>query len=71
MIILKFRWLKWLKGKTIKFKNYVKKIKLLFMVYAGFGSILIPENSGKQNPDESYTNKYQYHAGYSFDYKLV
>ena len=61
------------KGKTVKFKNYAKNklIKLPSMIYASFESILIPENSGKQNPDESYTNKYQNHVGYSFGYKVV
>ena len=29
-------------------------MKLLFMVSADFGSILIPENNEKQNSDESY-----------------
>ena len=27
------------------------------MIYANFESTLIPGNNGKQNPDESYTNK--------------
>ena len=34
-------------------------MKSLFMIYADFGSILVPEDNGKQNPKESYTNKYQ------------
>ena len=29
------------------------------MFYADFESILVPEGNGKQNPNESYTNKYQ------------
>ena len=28
-------------------KNYERKIKLSFMIYAGFESILVPENNGK------------------------
>ena len=43
----------------IRFKNYERKIKSPFMIYADFESILIPEDNGKQNPEESYTNKYQ------------
>ena len=35
------------KGKFINFKNFGRKIKLLFMIYADFESILIPENNGK------------------------
>ena len=30
------------------------------MIYADFESILVPKNNGKQNPNESYVNKYQY-----------
>ena len=41
------------------------------MIYVDFESILIPENNVKQNPDKSYTNKYQNHVDYSFDCKLV
>ena len=29
------------------------------MIYAAFESMLVPKDNGKQNPDESYTNKYQ------------
>ena len=45
------------KGKYIKFKNFGRKIKSPFTIYADFESILVPEDNGKQNPDESYTNK--------------
>ena len=31
----------------------------------------MPENNGKQNPEESYTNKYQKHIACSYLYKLV
>ena len=26
------------------------------MIYADFESVLVPENNGRQNPEESYTN---------------
>ena len=29
------------------------------MIYADFEYTLVPENNGKQNRDESYTNKYK------------
>ena len=58
------------KCEIIKFKNYSRKNFSLFMTLADFGSILIPKNNGKQNPDESYTNKHQNHIGCSFAYKL-
>ena len=41
-----------------------------FMIYADFEITLVPEN-GKQNPNESYTIKYQKHVACSDGYKLV
>ena len=41
------------------------------MIYADLESNLIPEKNGKQNSDESYTNKYQNHVGCSYRYKLT
>ena len=32
---------------------------------------MVPENNAKENPDESYSNKYQKHVAYSYGYKLV
>ena len=40
-------------------------------IYVDFDSILLPENNGKQNPEESYTNKYQKLITCSYGYKLV
>ena len=50
------------KDKYVRFKNYESKIKSLFMIYADFESILVPENNRKQNPNKSYTKKYQKHV---------
>ena len=41
------------------------------MVYADFESILVPEDNGKQNTEESYMNKYQKHIASSYGFKLV
>ena len=41
------------------------------MIYADFESILVPEDNGKPNPEESYTHKYQKHTACSYGYKLV
>ena len=41
------------------------------MIYADFESILLSEDNGKQNPNESHTNKYQKHIACSYDYKFV
>ena len=50
------------KGEYIKFKNYERKIKQPFIIYAYFEEILVPE---------SYRNKYQKHIACSYEYKLV
>ena len=52
-------------------KNFERKLKSSFMIYVDFGSILVPEDNGKQNPNQSYTNKCQKHVACSYDYKLV
>ena len=41
------------------------------MIYANFETILVPEDNGKQNLEESYRNKYQKHLAWSYGYKLV
>ena len=58
------------KGEYIKFKTFERKIKS-FMIYADFESIIVPEKHGKQNPNESYTIKFQKHIACSYGYKLV
>ena len=37
------------KGEYVKFKNFKRKIKSPFMIYADFKSILVLEDNGKQN----------------------
>ena len=59
------------KGEHVKFKNFERKIKSPFKIYADFESILLPEDNGKQNPEESSTNKYQKYVAFSYDYTLV
>ena len=41
------------------------------MIYTDIESIVVPDNNGKKNADESYTNEYQRHIGCSFGYKLI
>ena len=36
-----------------------------------FWKYSVPEINGKENPEESYTNKYQKHIACSYGYKLV
>ena len=41
------------------------------MIYADFENILVPQDNGKHNQNESYTNKYQKHAACNYGYKIV
>ena len=36
------------------------------MIYADFESILVPEDNGKQNLNDSYTKRYQKHPACSY-----
>ena len=49
----------------------MKKKKIVIHDLYWFESISVPENNRKQNPDVSYTDKYQNHVAYSLGYKLV
>ena len=40
----------------LEFKNFMRKIKSPLMIYADVKSILVAENNGNQNPNETYTN---------------
>ena len=40
------------------------------MIYANFESILVPQDNGRQNPNEPYTNKYQRHVTCTYGYKF-
>ena len=54
------------KAEYVKFKNYERKIKSPFIIYADSENIFEQENNGKQNPEEFYTNKYQNHIACSY-----
>ena len=41
------------KGEYVKFKNLERKIKPPFMIYLDFERIFVPQDNGKQNPEES------------------
>ena len=59
------------KGEYVKFKNYKRKIKSPFTICADLESILVSQDDGKKNPEESYTKKYQKKIVCSYGYKLV
>ena len=59
------------KSEYIRFKSNERKMKSWFTTFAGFESILVPENNDRQNPNESYTDKYKKHVTCSYGYKLL
>ena len=59
------------KGEYTKFKNLEIKIKSPFVIYASFEIISVEEDNGKQNPEESNTDKYQKHFACSYGYIFV
>ena len=61
------------KGKYIKFKNFGKKIKSLFMIYEDFENIVVPKDNGKQNLIEFYSNKYEIRvvSNYGSNYYVI
>ena len=59
------------RSEYVKLKNYERKIQSAFIIYADFESILVPEDNGKQNQEELYTNKYQKYVACTYGYKLV
>ena len=40
-------------------------------IIADFENILAPEDNGKQDPEKSFTNKYQKHITFNYGYKSV
>ena len=59
------------KRKYFRSKNFKRKIKSPFLIYAHFKVILAPEDNRKQNSEEPYKNKYQKHVASSYGYKLI
>ena len=59
------------KGEYIKCKNFRRKVKSPFMIYEDFENLLVPEDNGKQNPNQPYTKEIQKHVAYSYGYRLV
>ena len=53
-------------SEHVKFKNFKRKIKLPFIIYAGFENILVPKDNGKQITEDTYANKYQKHVACSY-----
>ena len=45
------------KGEYVKFRDYESNINTPFIIYADVESILVPQENGKQNPEEAYKNQ--------------
>jgi len=58
-------------GKKVEFKNHNRMIKVPFIVYADFESIVKPISSGEPNDEKSFTSQYQKHVPCGFSYKIV
>ena len=58
------------KGTIPKFKNYHKREKVPFIVYADFECFIKPMQSCEPNPESSYTKQYQKHKPSSFCYYI-
>ena len=58
------------KGSILKFKNYYKGEKVLFMIYADTESLIKSLQTCEPSPLSSYTKKYQKHEPISFSYYI-
>lgn len=54
----------------LKFEHYERQMKVPFVVYADFESVLKPIDTTEPNPQKSYTNKTFKHLPYSFAYYI-
>ncbi|XP_074037614.1 uncharacterized protein [Leptinotarsa decemlineata] len=54
----------------LKFENFERQLKVPFVVYADFESILKPIHTNEPDPIRSFTNKSFIHEPYSFSYRI-
>ena len=59
------------KDEYVRFKNYERKIKSLFIIHAHFESVLVPEKRRKGELEQSYTNNIKTNLFVVYCYKLV
>ena len=57
-------------GTILEFNNFNKSMRVPFVIYADFESFIKPIDSCVNNPDNSYTNKYQKHTPSSVCYYI-
>ena len=53
-------------GTKLKFERYCRKMRVPFVIYADFESVIKPKNMCQYNPTQSCTNRYQKHIPISF-----
>ena len=58
------------KGTMLKFKNYYRREKVPFVIYADFESCIKSIHTCDLNPESSYTKQYQKHEPISFYYYI-
>ena len=58
------------KGTILKFKNYYRREKVPFVIYADFESCIKSIHTCDLNPESSYTKQYQKHEPISFYYYI-
>ena len=58
------------KGTMLEFKNYDRREKVPFLVYADFESFIKPLDTCDLNPEGSYTKQYQKHEPSGFCYYI-
>ena len=58
------------KGTMLKFKNYYRREKVPFVIYADFESCIKSIHTCDLNPESSYTKQYQKHEPISFYYYM-
>ena len=59
------------KGEHFRLQYYEQKNKVNIYDLCRFGSILVPEDNGKQIPNESYTKQISKHVVCSYGCELV
>ena len=57
-------------GTFLRFKNFLHSEKAPFVIYADFESLIKPMDNCNQDPNKSYTKKYQKHEPISFSYYI-
>ena len=57
-------------GSIIEFQNFNRSMRVPFIVYADFESLIKPLNTCEPNPENSYMKKYQEHKPSSFCYYI-